>query len=70
MGKLPICSGREVCRILERHDFSEVRRWGSHIVMQRMLLDTYFHCLLARIVQVKYIRNDIEVGVGVERNYE
>ena len=28
-------SGKEVCAILERHGFSEVRRRGSHIVMQR-----------------------------------
>ncbi len=40
MGKLPILSGKEVCRILERHGFSEVRRRGSHIVMQRMLPNT------------------------------
>ena len=40
MGKLAIFSGREVCRILERHGFSEVRRRGSHIVMQRTLPDT------------------------------
>ena len=37
MGKLPILSGKEVCRILEKYGFSEVRRRGSHIVMQRML---------------------------------
>lgn len=40
MGKLPVLSGKEVCRILEKHDFSEVRRRGSHIVMQRMLPNT------------------------------
>jgi predicted RNA binding protein YcfA (HicA-like mRNA interferase family) len=27
-------SGKEVCAILERHGFAEVRRRGSHIVMQ------------------------------------
>jgi len=27
-------SGKEVCAILERHGFVEVRRRGSHIVMQ------------------------------------
>lgn len=37
MGKLPVLSGKEVCRILERHGFSEVRRKGSHVVMQRIL---------------------------------
>lgn len=36
MGKLRILSGREVCTILERHGFQEVRQRGSHIVMQRV----------------------------------
>jgi predicted RNA binding protein YcfA (HicA-like mRNA interferase family) len=35
MGKLRVLSGREVCRILQQHGFAEVRRRGSHIVMQR-----------------------------------
>jgi predicted RNA binding protein YcfA (HicA-like mRNA interferase family) len=35
MGRLRVLSGREVCQILERHAFLEVRRRGSHIVMQR-----------------------------------
>jgi len=35
MGKLRVLSGREVCRILNQHGFAEVRRRGSHIVMQR-----------------------------------
>jgi predicted RNA binding protein YcfA (HicA-like mRNA interferase family) len=35
MGKLRVLSGREVCRILQQHGFVEVRRRGSHIVMQR-----------------------------------
>lgn len=34
MGKLRILSGREVCAILARHGFAEMRRKGSHIVMQ------------------------------------
>lgn len=29
-------SGKDVCTILQRHGFSEVRRRGSHIVMQRV----------------------------------
>ena len=37
MGKLRVLSGREVCRLLEQHGFSEVRRRGSHVVMQRRL---------------------------------
>ncbi|MBI4309038.1 MAG: type II toxin-antitoxin system HicA family toxin [Candidatus Omnitrophica bacterium] len=35
MPKLPVLSGREVCRILGEHGFSQVRRRGSHIVMQK-----------------------------------
>jgi predicted RNA binding protein YcfA (HicA-like mRNA interferase family) len=36
LGKLRVLSGQEVCAILERHGFSEFRRRGSHIVMQRV----------------------------------
>jgi len=32
--KLPILSGREVCRIPAGDGFVEVRRRGSHVVMQ------------------------------------
>ena len=35
MGRLRVLSGREVCGILQRHGFVEVRRHGSHVVMQR-----------------------------------
>ncbi|MCX5724995.1 MAG: type II toxin-antitoxin system HicA family toxin [Nitrospirae bacterium] len=35
MAKFRILSGREVCQILGQHGFVEVRRRGSHIVMQR-----------------------------------
>ncbi len=35
MAKLAVLSGKEVCRILGRHGFVEVRRRGSHVVMQR-----------------------------------
>lgn len=34
MGRLRVLSGRQICRILEQHGFVEVRRRGSHIVMQ------------------------------------
>jgi predicted RNA binding protein YcfA (HicA-like mRNA interferase family) len=39
MGRLRPLSGREVCRILARHGFAEVRRRGSHVVMQRRTPD-------------------------------
>ncbi|MBS1728054.1 MAG: type II toxin-antitoxin system HicA family toxin [Armatimonadetes bacterium] len=35
MGKLRRLSGKEVCTILSRHGFAEIRQTGSHIVMQR-----------------------------------
>ena len=37
LGKLLILSGKEVCAILSRHGFMEIRQRGSHIVMQRRL---------------------------------
>jgi predicted RNA binding protein YcfA (HicA-like mRNA interferase family) len=35
MGRLAVLSGKEVCKILARHGFQEVRQRGSHVVMQR-----------------------------------
>ena len=35
MGRLRRLSGREVCAILIRHGFAEVRQRGSHVVMQK-----------------------------------
>ncbi len=40
MGKLLVLSGKEVCAILARHGFVEVRRRGSHIVMQKHIEGT------------------------------
>lgn len=37
MGKLPVLSGKDVCDILRRHGFVEVRRRGSHIVLQKVI---------------------------------
>jgi len=39
MPKLRVMSGREVCALLGEHGFSEVRRRGSHIVMQKRLAE-------------------------------
>jgi len=38
--KLPVLSGRAVCRILAAYDFAEVRQKGSHVVMQKKLADS------------------------------
>lgn len=35
MARLRVMSGREACGILAAHGFVEVRRRGSHIVMQK-----------------------------------
>ncbi|MBU6481428.1 MAG: type II toxin-antitoxin system HicA family toxin [Nitrospirae bacterium] len=35
MGKLRVLSGRDACKILEKHGFHEIRQRGSHVVMQR-----------------------------------
>jgi len=35
LAKLRVLSGREVCKILAANGFSEVRRKGSHIAMQK-----------------------------------
>ena len=40
MARLRRLSGREVCDILGRHGFIEVRRRGSHIIMQRRTTDS------------------------------
>ena len=40
MGKLRVFSGKQVCQILAQHGFSKVRQRGSHIIMQRQLLET------------------------------
>jgi predicted RNA binding protein YcfA (HicA-like mRNA interferase family) len=39
LGKLRAMSGKEVRAILARHGFAEVRRRGSHVVMQRIGAD-------------------------------
>ncbi len=36
MARLRVLSGREACEILANHEFTEVRRKGSHIIMQKV----------------------------------
>jgi len=40
LAKLRRLSGRQVCAILVRHGFQEVRRHGSHRIMQKQLPHT------------------------------
>lgn len=35
MPKLPVLSGQEIVRLLERAGFEQVRQRGSHVVMRR-----------------------------------
>ena len=35
MPRLRVLSGREVCKIMAEHGFEEVRRKGSHMIMQK-----------------------------------
>jgi predicted RNA binding protein YcfA (HicA-like mRNA interferase family) len=35
LGELRVFSGRELCALLVRHGFADVRRKGSHIIMQK-----------------------------------
>jgi predicted RNA binding protein YcfA (HicA-like mRNA interferase family) len=35
LAKRKVLSGKDICEILERNGFREVRRRGSHIVMQK-----------------------------------
>jgi len=38
--KLRVLSGKDVCAILTRHGFAEVRRRGSHVIMQKKLAES------------------------------
>lgn len=40
MVKLRVLSGKDVCAILTRHGFAEVRRRGSHVIMQKKLAES------------------------------
>lgn len=40
MGKLKVLSGKEVCRILKKQGFTQVRQRGSHIIMQKKVDDS------------------------------
>jgi len=37
LARLRILSGREVCAILRKSGFEEVRRRGSHVIMQKKI---------------------------------
>jgi len=40
LGRLRVLSGKDICDILARNGFVEVRRRGSHIAMQKKTADS------------------------------
>jgi predicted RNA binding protein YcfA (HicA-like mRNA interferase family) len=40
LGRLGVFSGKEICKILERHGFIKVRQKGSHVIMQKHYKDS------------------------------
>ncbi len=40
MPRLRVLSGREACEIMSKHGFAQVRRKGSHIIMQKKERDS------------------------------
>ena len=40
MGKLRVLSGTEVGKLLEQHEFIQIRQKGSHIIMQKKTVNS------------------------------
>jgi predicted RNA binding protein YcfA (HicA-like mRNA interferase family) len=40
LGRLKVFSGKEICKLLGHYGFMNVRQHGSHIVMQKKMLNT------------------------------
>lgn len=40
MGRFHNLSGSEVCKILSKHGFLQVRQKGSHVIMQKTIEDS------------------------------
>lgn len=40
MVRLKVLSGKEVCHILSAYGFEEIRKKGSHIIMQKKIPDS------------------------------
>ena len=66
MAKLRVLSGREVCQILTRHGFVEVRRRGSHVVMQRRI-ESGTVTVDQIIRELKSLKRRLAYGIRVER---
>ncbi len=53
MGKLRVLSAREVCQILEQHDFVQVRQRGSHIIMQKQTEDSTISVVVPNYAEIR-----------------
>lgn len=61
--KLPLLSGREVLNALERMDFLEVHRRGSHVKMKGRTIVFPYHDEIDRYTLKGALRDgDIEIG--------
>jgi predicted RNA binding protein YcfA (HicA-like mRNA interferase family) len=52
--KLRVLSGLEVCRILNQHGFAEVRQRGSHIIMQKKMVDSTITIPIPNHKEIRY----------------
>lgn len=53
MGKIKRFSAREICNILKKQDFKQIRQKGSHIVMQRQIDDKTFTVIIPDHKEIK-----------------
>ncbi|MCW5604152.1 MAG: type II toxin-antitoxin system HicA family toxin [Burkholderiales bacterium] len=53
MGKLRVFAGKELCRLLAQHGFIEIRQRGSHVVMQKRLLETTITLLVPLHAEIR-----------------
>jgi len=69
MAKLKVLSGKQVCKILADNGFEEVRRKGSHIIMQRKIVDS---TITVPVPFHRELRNGTLVGIirqsGLDRS--
>jgi predicted RNA binding protein YcfA (HicA-like mRNA interferase family) len=63
LGKLRVLSGKEVCAILAQHGFAEIRRRGSHIIMQKKLSHSTIYAGLIKY-GVPVISDYREIRIG------
>ena len=69
MARLSVLSGKEVCKILARHGFVEVRRRGSHVVMKKVTATGERGCVIPmhKEVSLGTLRSALKLaGVGAE----